>query len=120
MRCKVKADQKHIALVVLQAVPVAFVFIALMSVVLYYYPAIDLGVFRMSQEFHSINALTVYSVYEFGWIHTPSLGLGLWFCFALWASPRFAGWLMGIIDRRVVAWELQRRLAQLEEERNDA
>jgi hypothetical protein len=111
-----KKEQKHIALSILQAIPVAALFVALMAGVLYYYPDIDYSLYRINPDLQAVNWLTVYHPLDFGWIHIPSLGLGIWFCFVLWLVPRLSGMMVKMVESRIVTWELQRRLAQLDQD----
>lgn len=70
------------------AVPLVAIFICVMAFGLYHYPDVDWQLYRSLPNFHSIDALTVYHPYDFGWIHTPSVFLTIWFVFALWVTPR--------------------------------
>lgn len=90
----------------LQAVPVAFLFLAMMAVMLFYYPDLDYALYRVNPEIQSLSWLTVYHRLGFGWIHVPSLGLGLWFCFVVWLVPRLAS----ALDRGMMLLILRARI----------
>lgn len=74
------------------AIPMAGLFVALIAAALYYYPDLDYGLYRLNPEIQALSWLTVYHPFDFGWIHTPSLALGIWFCFVIWLVPRVVTW----------------------------
>lgn len=108
----------NLAHAVLQAIPIVGLFVALVAAALYYYPELDYAVYRFNPEIHAVSWLTVYHQFDFGWIHTPSLALGIWFCFVLWLVPKVAAGA----DRLLMMLVLRAKLANavVEEEDDEA